>query len=218
MAVRPVFVAQTSKPFVKTELTEFVYYSGFALSQSRKSIESLHDHFVSNNREFDGLLLEISTKSNFPLGVRLSAFHLMYSFMDGRQYSVENVFQSGKCFSNGQRYPEILDLSASEAKKYPALRTSGDVVSFQLEGTEYPTEPKTFFYQWLYVNALFQNQDLANEVVKYRAFTDIAFNPAKSINCQARSAALFVALHESGLLHEAISSPERFTELVFDGH
>ncbi len=218
MAVRPVFVAQTSKPFVKTELTEFVYYSGFALSQSRKSIESLHDHFVSNNREFDGLLLEISTKSNFPLGVRLSAFHLMYSFMDGRQYSVENVFQSGKCFSNGQRYPEILDLSASEAKKYPALRTSGDVVSFQLEGTEYPTEPKTFFYHWLYVNALFQNQDLANEVVKYRAFTDIAFNPAKSINCQARSAALFVALHESGLLHEAISSPERFTELVFDGH
>ena len=149
MAVRPVFVAQTSKPFVKTELTEFVYYSGFALSQSRKSIESLHDHFVSNNREFDGLLLEISTKSNFPLGVRLSAFHLMYSFMDGRQYSVENVFQSGKCFSNGQRYPEILDLSASEAKKYPALRTSGDVVSFQLEGTEYPTEPKTFFYHWL---------------------------------------------------------------------
>ena len=218
MAVRPVFVAQTSKPFVKTELTEFVYYSGFALSQSRKSIESLHDHFVSNNREFDGLLLEISTKSNLPLGVRLSAFHLMYSFMDGRQYSVENVFQSGKCFSNGQRYPEILDLSASEAKKYPALRTSGDVVSFQLEGTEYPTEPKTFFYHWLYVNALFQNQDLANEVVKYRAFTDIAFNPAKSINCQARSAALFVALHESGLLHEAISSPERFTELVFDGH
>ena len=218
MAVRPVFVAQTSKPFVKTELTEFVYYSGFALSQSRKSIESLHDHFVSNNREFDGLLLEISTKSNFPLGVRLSAFHLMYSFMDGRQYSGEKVFQSGKCFSNGQRYPEILDLSASEAKKYPALRTSGDVVSFQLEGTEYPTEPKTFFYHWLYVNALFQNQDLANEVVKYRAFTDIAFNPAKSINCQARSAALFVALHESGLLHEAISSPERFTELVFDGH
>ena len=218
MAVRPVFVAQTSKPFVKTELTEFVYYSGFALSQSRKSLESLHDHFVSNNREFDGLLLEISTKSNLPLGVRLSAFHLMYSFMDGRQYPVENVFQSGKCFSNGQRYPEILDLSASEAKKYPALRTSGDVVSFQLEGTEYPTEPKTFFYHWLYVNALFQNQDLANEVVKYRAFTDIAFNPAKSINCQARSAALFVALHESGLLHEAISSPERFTELVFDGH
>ena len=216
MAVRPVFVVQASKPFVKTEMMEFVYHPGFALSQSRKNIESLHDHFVSKYREYDGLLLEISTKSNLPLGVCLSAFNLTYSLRDGRTCSVENVFQSSKCFSNGRQYQEILDLSASEAKHFPALRTSGDVIAFQLEGIEYPTEPKTFFYHWLYVNALNQHQDLANEVIKYRAFTDIVFNPAKSINCQARSAALFVGLHESGLLDEAVSSPDRFSELVFD--
>ena len=30
-------------------------------------------------------------------------------------------------------------------------------------------------------------------------FTDIAFNPKKSLNCQARSAALYVALARDGI-------------------
>ena len=216
MAIRPVFVAQPSKPYVTTEPTEFDYYPGFALSQKQKCIESLHLSFISKDRGFEGLLLEISTKSKQSLGVCLSAFHLLYRCKDGQKRPVENVFQSGKCFSNGKQYQEILELPAAEAKRFTALHTSGDVVSFRLEGEEYPIEPKTFFYDWLYVNALYQNQELANEVIKYRAFTDIVFNPAKSINCQARSAALFVGLYQSGWLHEAIRSPDHFLKGVYD--
>lgn len=216
MAVRPVFVAQASKPYVTTESTAFTYYSGFALSQKQKCIDSLHSSFISQNQGFEGLLLEISTKSNQPLGVCLSAFHLLYGCRDGHKRPVENVFQSSKCFSNGKQYQEILDLPAAEAKRFAALRTSGDVVLFRLEGTEFPTEPRTFFYDWLYINALCQNQELANEVIRYRAFTDIEFNPVKSINCQAKAAAVFVGLHESGRLQDAISSPEMFLKAVFD--
>jgi len=49
---------------------------------------------------------------------------------------------------------------------------------------------------------------------KYDAFTDIAFNPAKSINCQARSCALFVSLMKHGLLQEAVVSPQGFVNLL----
>ncbi len=216
MAIRPVFVSQATKPYVKTEDVEFKFYPGFALSQSRKSIESLHDSFALNHPAYKGLVLEISSKSDNPLGVHLSAFNLMYQLSDGRRRFVENVFQAGKCFSNGGPYTEILDLSAAEAKHFPALRTSGDIVKFCLGDTDFSTEPKTFFYDWLYINALNQNQDLAKEVVAYRAFTDIAFNPAKSLNCQARSVALYVSLNESGVLEEAISSPDRFLEMAYD--
>jgi type I restriction enzyme M protein len=216
MAVRPVFVAQGAKPFVKTENTEFRFYPGFALSQSRKSIESLHAAFIAKNPEYAGKALEISTKSDNPLGVRLSAFNLLYRLSDGRKRCVENVFQAGKRFSDGNQYTEIMDLPASEAKRFPALRTSGAVVGFRLEGMDFPAEPKRLFYHWLYVRALSQDRQLADEVTAYRAFTDIVFNPQKSLNCQARSAALFVALKETGLLEEAVSSPERFAEIVFE--
>ena len=216
MAKRPVFISQDATPFVINAETEFKFYSGFAITQSRKSIRSLHESFVMNNPEYRGLVLEVSSKSENSLGVRLSAFNLMYSMNDGTKHYLENVFQSGKCFSNGKQYMEILKMSAAEAKHFPGLRTSGNVVKFSLEGKEYPIEPRTFFYDWIYVNALYQNQNLAEEVIKYRAFTDIAFNPEKSINCQARSAALFVALFRTGQLADAISSSDLFMKIVYD--
>ena len=215
MAVRPVFITRDTKPFVTAEQVEFTYYPGFALSRSRKTVESLHSCFVTSHPAYSGRILEVSTKSGNPLGVRLSAFNLPYRLSDGRERAVECVFQSGKCFSNRKQYPELLDLPAADAKRFPALRESGRIVRFRLEGKDFPTEPAMFFYHWLYVNALYQNADLADAVVPYRAFTDIAFNPARSLNCQARSVALFAALKEAGMLDEALSSPERFLEIVF---
>lgn len=58
----------------------------------------------------------------------------------------------------------------------------------------------------IYINALIQNSDLAEQLMQYRAFTDIAFNPAKSFNCQARSAALFVSLTGTNQLRDSMSS------------
>ncbi|MFP3398368.1 hypothetical protein SB749_18775, partial [Brevibacterium sp. SIMBA_078] len=75
--------------------------------------------------------------------------------------------------------------------------------------------PKTLFYDWLYLNALSLNEELIKEVIKYDAFTDIEFNPGKSINCQARSVALFVALYKTGELEEALSSEDNFKKIAF---
>lgn len=65
-----------------------------------------------------------------------------------------------------------------------------------------PLNPKTIFYDWLYINAVLENPLLAAELLKYNAFTDIEFNPEKSINCQAKAAALFVALSRKGKIEQ----------------
>jgi len=49
----------------------------------------------------------------------------------------------------------------------------------------------------LYFQALQQAPDLASALASFDAFTDIEFNPKRSWNCQARSAARFVALERS---------------------
>lgn len=216
MARRPVFVALADFPYVKVQETEFKFYPGFADSQYRKSIESLHHCFVLEHHEYNNLILEVSTKSNNSLGVHLSAFNLMLKMSNGEKRFVENIFQSSKCFTNGGPYKEILNMTASEAKRFPLLKTSGPIIQFKFDGKEYSTEPKTFFYDWLYINALNQNKDLSSEVITYRAFTDMAFNPSKSINCQARSVALYVALKEAGKIEEALSSPEKFLNIAYE--
>ena len=70
--------------------------------------------------------------------------------------------------------------------------------------------PRTMFYDFLYISALMQDKKLAEEILKYDIFTDIEFNPQKSLNCQARSVAIFVSLHKRGLLEQYLNNKELF--------
>jgi len=81
-------------------------------------------------------------------------------------------------------------------------------------GKEWPLQPQTLFYDWLYLNALNQNQDLASKICEYDGFTDIEFNPKKSINCQAYSAALYTSLVKEGKLVEALGGSDRYRKLI----
>ena len=85
--------------------------------------------------------------------------------------------------------------------------------SFKLDGIRWPLEPKTAFYDWLYLKALVANPELAAAVKRFDCFTDIEFNPKKSLNCQARSAALYRSLVHAGKLEEALSSQEAFLRI-----
>ena len=73
-----------------------------------------------------------------------------------------------------------------------------DMKEFSFFGEKLPLDFD--FYSWLYFIALNQNKDLANEIINYEAFTDIEFNPEKSINCQAYSAALYCSMIKNNLL------------------
>lgn len=186
---------------VSTRHIDFQWYPGMAVSQSQKSIASLH---AQAKRELDlDRVLEVSSKSVDPLGVDLSAFNLMIKTVKHeREFSLECAFQASKVFENGGPYKDLLNARSIEAKRDPRLKSSGRLIKFHFFNVDWELEPRTAFYDWLYINALHKQSDLARLVLTYRAFSDIAFNPHKSINCQAYSAALYVSLNERGLLSE----------------
>lgn len=213
MAKRPVFMIADSVPFCIEIDTEFTFYSGFSETQKKKSVHSLQEAFLKDhpNRK----VLEISSKSENPLGVQLSAFNLTIQTKSNKNYSVEVAFQSSKVFQNGGPYRDILEMTSKEAKKDIRLKSSGRLMHFDFFGRKFELNPVTYFYNWLYINTLNTHLDLANELLTFDAFTDIVFNPEKSINCQARAAAVYVSLMRIGLLDEALQSKENFLNIVY---
>ncbi len=149
------------------------------------------------------------------LGTQLSAFNLMLKTKSGKKISVESIFQSSKVFSEGGPYKDIMDMSSRDAKKDERLKNSGNLIAFEYRNIRWELEPKTAFYDWIYLNALNLNDDLKQQALEYDAFTDIEFNPQKSINCQAYSIALFVALTKRNLLvGGAIPPKDEFISLI----
>lgn len=213
MAKRPVFSPITTPPYFTEVETEFVFFPGFSVSQKQKCINSLHKQYLCKHPSQK--ILEISSKSESELGIQLSAFNLMIESCNGVKFSVEAAFQSSKVFEHGGPYKDIRLKSSREAKKDPRLKTSGKLKYFLYGNRRFELSPTTFFYNWLYVNALSLHSELSSQVIKYDAFTDIEFNPERSINCQARSAALFVSLHRNGLLDIALRDKESFLSTVY---
>ena len=208
MASRPIFLPKRSKrAFVREVSVEFKWFAGMAASQKQKSIDSLHA--AAQQRLGLDKILEISSKSRVELGVKLSAFNLNAP-VAGRIISVEVAFQASKVFENGGPYIDLLEGTSREAKGDPRLKASGRLMAFSFEEEMWPLEPRTAFYDWIYLRALQANTDLARQLLDYEAFTDIEFNPDKSINCQAQSAALYVSLHREGLLSAAMASKDTF--------
>jgi hypothetical protein len=215
MAERPVFAPDLIGPtLVRAWDIPFTWFAGMSVKQAQKSIDSLHEEAMQRMKV--DKVLEISSKSKDPLGVRLSAFNLMINTKKHNQkFSVECAYQSAKVFERGGPYKDLREVTSREAKLDPRLKDSGRLVKFQLFDVDWALEPKTAFYDWLYINALYNEPLLADHVLQHRAFSDIAFNPERSLNCQAYSAALFVALHERGLLTpELLRRKESYLEVL----
>jgi hypothetical protein len=208
MANRPVYVpSQRGTALVSRIDVEFKWFAGLAASQKQKSIQSLHEAASKRNI---AKVLEISSKSEISLGVSLSAFNLPLIVASGRKVTVETAFQAGKVFERGGPYVDLLGRTSREAKGDPRLRTSGGVVRFELDDLVWPIQPTTCFYDWLYLSALRQAPALSEQLLEYDGFTDIEFNPERSLNCQAASAALFVSLSRRGELNEVMATPANF--------
>lgn len=214
MARRPIFIPKPhgTAP-VRTEYVKFTWHSGLALSQKRKSIATLHE---AARLELElGQVLEVSSKSAVPLGVALSAFNLSIRMPNGgAPLCIECAFQGSKVFELGGPFQDIFGKSATEAKRDVRLHTSGHLLGFCFLGRDWGLEPQSAFYDWLYINALAERSDLIEQLAGYSAFSDIEFNPDKSINCQAYSIALFMSLWRAGLLRQVIYSENSFLDFV----
>ncbi|MDR2100298.1 MAG: hypothetical protein LBP40_05700 [Campylobacteraceae bacterium] len=189
---------------------EFNFYGGFDISQKRKTIAAFHEAIIKSNPNLT--VLEISSKSPSQTGIDLSAFHLQYDNGDGHYYTVENIYQSSKIFENGGPFMDLLHCSPSAAKRDERLKNSGSLIYFKFNDEIWELEPKSAFYDYIYLKALCQpqNKKLQEALLNFSVFTDIEFNQTKSINCQARSSAIFVSLSLQGLLNGALQNSDSF--------
>lgn len=184
---------------------------GRTFQEKQNNVRMLHGRFKELHK--DENIIEISTKSPIELGRELSAFNLKY-IINNKKYPLECVFQSSKVFEKGGPYRDLLEVEPFQVKRDRRLRSSGNLVGFALENVNYPLEPKTLFYDWIYINALSKQPNLYKKLINYSAFTDVEFNPERAINCQAKSVALFVALYKQGILDGALSNIEIFKQYV----
>ena len=189
MAVRPAFYVNNRK--VVSADYEFQWFAGFSAAQKQCSIAALHSAITVMDKS--ARPLEISTKSTNGLGVKLSAFILK---LDG--VLLENVFQSSKVFENGGPYRDLLNVHPKDAKRDERLRTSGRLIGFNYNGCDFPLEPKTVFYDYIYISAVKHSlsADEIRRIAEFTHFTDIEFNPQKSINTQVKTVAIIKLMLE----------------------
>lgn len=211
MATRPVFFPSSDDVHLVHERSfEFPWSSGFAESQKKKNVDALHS--AARQRGVQKIL-EISSKSSEELGRKLSAFSLKIE-IDSRKFPLESVYQGSKVFEIGGPFTEIFELSPREAKRFIRGMDIGKLVRFELEGQSYPLSPMNAFYDWLYIRSLVDHADWISRNVHYEAFTDIEFNPAKQVNCQARAFAEYLTLLKQGKLSEVANDFSVFVKMI----
>lgn len=200
MAVRPIFIPlpgrkATIEGGYRGALIDRIdlnikWHPGFSLSQKQKNIIELHK---AAEEQSIFPVLEISTKSTEELGRRLSAFSLKIT-IDGVEKTLESVYQSSKVFSGSGQHEHLMDVDPFKVKKAVREVARGNIVAFRFNGQDYPTEPKNAFYDWLYIRAMAPHEEWLRKNLHFKGYSDIEFNPDKSINCQARAVAEFHSL------------------------
>jgi hypothetical protein len=211
MAARPVFIPQKDgRALVLEIIVDFTWAPGMAPSQKKKNVAALHAA-----AKLRGLhsLLEISSKSDEEVGRRLSAFSLKLSTGDTLSF-LECIYQGSKVFQNGGPYTDLFRLLPGEAKRDVRLKQSGRLKAFEFRGRRFPLNPRNAFYDWLYINALYSHMSWVEKHVDYQGYTDIEFNPEKSVNCQARAFAELMALATRGQLDRVATDFNYFVDLL----
>lgn len=212
MAERPIFVPCPDDPqLVREVFLQIAWHSGFAPIQKAKNIDALHKAACAAGY---CNVLEVSTKSDKKRGQHLSAFHLRVQTREHGLVPLECVFQGSKVFERGGPFLDLYQLEPREAKRDARLKDSGALVRFRFEDVDFPLEPKSVFYDWLYLRCIYPHRGWAQKLFEYGGFSDIEFSPYRSINCQARSIALFLSLMKRDQLDEAMRTPEAFIQLL----
>lgn len=211
MAIRQVNIVKQDSVIIHN--IDFKWFPGYSIQQKQKSIKALHEVAIKTLKIPVDEIIEISSKSEIDLGVALSAFNLKTKTQKkGIEYSVESAFQSSKAFEKGGPFTEIMSFNSRKAKKDPRIKESGKLLYFEFYGNKFELSTGTAFYDWLYINVLLKNPLLCDKIMKYRAFTDIEFNPKKSKNSQAFSIALFVSLKLAEVDMSQFKNPDVFLE------
>lgn len=207
MAIRCAYRARevtslNDKLMFDEEVFGFSWIRGMSKVVKEARIRSLHESIRAKYP--NARILEVSTKSSNPLGVSLSAFNLRLPAVFGGGI-LESTYQSAKVYQDRQgnvfTQEGLAALSPGLAKKSNSLYRDLTLVHFDFNGNHWPTNPGSLFYDFLFWVALLDTPTRIRELRHFDFFTDIEFNksalgfqPGKSFNSQAKSAALAKAI------------------------
>lgn len=207
MATKMCFKVNENKVFDE-EIVTYSYVAGLAFSQKCKNVLSFHSSIQEQFPE--ARLLEVSTKSYNPLGVALSAFNLT---LDG--CPVECLYHASKVFEDGSCFEFLKDYTPRDAKRFMRENGNGNLKCYRFDGVDVQLETRTLFYDYIYIKALMQHPQLAEQLGEYDIFTDIEFNEKRGLNCQARACAIFAYMLRMGCVDEYMVSMDEFAK-VYD--
>ncbi len=215
MATKPVFMVSTenTKHFCIVN-TVFEFVGFFSPSKTQQSIESLHNSFLRLNPSKK--VLEVSNRSNSPLGHKLSAHKLKLSTKNKNVFALDSIYYASKVFKNGGPYLDLLHQDINTIKKDKRLFESGDLVGFKFFHLSFDVEYSNAFFNYLYISTLHkikENRVFADELMQYDAFTDIEYNVGSY--SEAEACAIYVALRNKGLIEKALLSKENFINIVY---
>ena len=215
MARRPAFsLANTSLIHhpILMDYYDFEWSPGMSRVQKQKNVVALHAKICESVPGANPL--EISTKSTLPIGVALSAFNLT-RWNQGSLSCVESLYQASKVFQDGRGpFPDLYDQSPMEVRS--VLKTSAAIplARFEYSDTSWPLLPRLAFYTWLYCHSLHQvhNRGLADQLIgeHYTHFTDIEYNPRRTLNSQSFAVAYYVHLRQTGQTDSVLANSESF--------
>ena len=117
-------------------------------------------------------------------------------------------------FEGGGPFTDLYSAEPHAAKRDARLRGTRRLVEFRFEAQRMPITRPTAFYDWLYINAVLRSGISLDTVISYDGFTDIEFNPRKSLNCQARACAQFVSIWRRRFLDGRTISAEQYLDLL----
>ena len=231
------------------KVVEFEWFLGMSWQQKQKSSLSM----LAQLKDEGYIPIEVSRRSeDMDFGVQLSAFNLKLNNYnvenifqaykvcnDGGPYldllKVEPKKARGDCRIQTSESKKPCQFNNIEYKnkdfyenedvcEHCRNRSERHLVNFSSGKVHWDIEPKSLFYDAVYISALLQNKHLSDRLVEYNAFTDIEFNQKipysqnkGPFNCQARSCAIFSSLKKANYsdeqIVEIVRSPEKMHTL-----
>ena len=212
MATRTICFPISGYPYCREQPVTFTWIKG----SKRQNIRAVHD--AVHTTDPDVSILEVSSASVQPEGEAVSSLRLLLHLDSVAQdVPISTVFEAAKVFEHGGPFADLLTCEPPKVHKDTRLRTSGELLRYSLEESEYPTEPyPNSFFEWLYYRALKQSPEKAAQLSRYNAFSDIAAaaDSKKYYGDSSRAAAIYVGLAAAGKI-PCIDSYESFIAEVY---
>ena len=198
MATRTICFPISGYPYCKEQPVTFTWIKG----SKRQNIRAVHE--AVHTTDPDVSILEVSSASVQPEGEAVSSLRLLLHLDSVAQdVPISTVFEATKVFEHGGPFADLLTCEPPKVHKDTRLRTSGELLHYSLEGSEYPAKPYSdSFFEWIYCRALKQFPEKAEQMSRYNAFSDIAAaaDSKKYYGDSSRAAAIYMGLAAAGKL------------------